>query len=162
MLHSPSELFALSGLIEGDQTIRGGFAVAPTPEAVIEGFRDLGFRVVSVSSMVDVATTIEAMEALLAPGDPTAGSDVLDLLTEETPRNDAVLYTFTGVHDQASTQIFAGFAAASDRRLLTDYLFGVGFTAHSVVSLADLRSVYADLQRFASGDDDENLVSFKP
>lgn len=162
MSHLPHEVFALSGMVEGEITVRGGYAVAPTPEAVIEGFRQLGFRVVSVSSMADIATSIEALDALRERSPAIPETDYLNLLAPAVERGDTVVFTFTGTQDPSVDQVYAGFAVAPDRRYLTDYLSSLGFTTYSVVSLSDLRSVYADLQRFAAGDEDESLVSFKP
>ena len=162
MRHAPTEVFSLSGVIEGTSGLSGGYAIAHDADSVILGFRELGFHVVSVSSMADIATAISALEALVSCSPEFPETDYLNLLESSLPRSDATAFTFTGSQDPGDDKVFAGFAVAPDRRRLSDYLGGVGFTTYSIISLADLRAVYADLQRFAAGDEDEGLVSFKP
>jgi hypothetical protein len=161
-MYSPTEVFSIAGVVEGSSGLTGGFAIAETAEAVIQGFRELGFHVVSVSSMADIATSISALEGLKDSDPDFSEADYLNLLAPSVAREESRVFTFTGSPDPSVDQVYGGFAVAPDRRYLADYLAGLGFRAHSIVNLAELRSVYEDLQRLAAGDDDESVVSFKP
>lgn len=153
----PSEVFTLTGFREGepDAPLQGAYVVGADIAHVTDQFAQWGFTVVSIASLDDVDANLQILRAIADSDPQVTKEEYLDLLPPEVERTPERLFTFVGQRTDtgsphASSQFFAGFAAATDAASLSTYLAGHGFHVTDALSYAQVQSVRADLARVAA------------
>lgn len=164
----PQHVFAFTGRLATtpDAEPVRGTAVARTPYDVIRAMRELGFHVQALSSLHDLLSLAEVLEATrvdvtraAADGDLIITDRIQARLERGSSRLDArEVFTFTGHSLQSLGKVWSGFAAAAGAEDAIVHLGTFGFTVDASTSLAELHAEITRLKAVASGQGDQATV----